>query len=119
MAVSTPKIPVILITWNNLDFETHQLVFGQNDSTPRNAVTSDINDLLNGSNYSYPKHDPEPNPTGSVQEYFKAISHDRMVPVFEIVSASTSASPTTLNQYAYNIDAVSYTHLTLPTNREV
>ena len=99
--LDTTTIPVILIKWNDLDFETEQLSFG---GESRNGTFTDVYNLFNGDNYNYPKNNPEDTPTGSAKEYFKTISHGSWNPKWEIINASDNTSPSSLNEYAYNID---------------
>jgi M6 family metalloprotease-like protein len=82
------------------------LTFGQDDDTTssRNANFDDLNNLLNQTGYNYPKHNPENPYSGSVNDYYKAISHGRMSPNFEIINASENNTPSSLNEYAYNIN---------------
>ncbi len=94
-------IPIILIKWNDLDFDSSQLSF---NGTVRPGTFSDVDDLLNKEDYNYPKNNPEDPSSGSVVDYYKAISHGRMIPNFEIINASSNDTPTSLDDYAYNID---------------
>ena len=94
-------IPVILIKWDNLDFESSQLSFNGNF---RSGTFDDVNDLYNSEeDYNYPKNAPEDPYSGSVVDYYKAISHGRMSPNFEIINASSNETPTSLDDYAHTI----------------
>ena len=97
-------IPVILIKWNNYNFQNQELSFTTGDvSSSRYGTYDDVDDLLNKEDYNYPKNNPEDPFSGSVSDY-KAISHGRMTPKFEIINASSNNNPISLDNYAHNIN---------------
>ena len=73
-------------------------------SSSRYGTYDDVDDLLNKEDYNYPKNNPEDPFSGSVLDYYKAISHGRMTPKFEIINASSNNNPISLDNYAHNIN---------------
>ena len=107
----TIYIPVILINWNDLDFRQEKLKF---DDMERYGRLSDVYDLLNKTGYNYPGIDDQYQPTGSVKDYYSAISHNKLKIEFIILNASNNPNlPTDIlslgNTNAVTLDDYSYT----------
>ena len=119
---NTIYIPVILIKWKDssgsgsLDFRQEQLIF---TTDTRYGRFTDVYDLLNKTGYSYPSVDASGQQTGSVKDYFSAISHGKLKIEFVILNASTNinlpidildilalgnTNQLTLDDYAYTIN---------------
>ena len=114
---TTIELPLILIGWDHtssgkkmtfdsvLDFD-----FSWNDEPSRVATMQDLEDLLNSDNsYHFPQLF-EMNPTGSVRDYYHAISHNQMHIKFKILPASSdeglsNPNSQTINDYAHIFDA--------------
>ena len=122
---NTIYIPVILIKWKGtdasgtLDFRDNKLNFGKDSGYTRYGRFSDVYDLLNKTGYNYPGIDAQEQPTGSVKDYFSAISHGKLKIEFVILNASTNinlpidildilalgnTNQLTLDDYAYTIN---------------
>ena len=87
-----------------LDFD-----FSWNDEPSRVATMQDLEDLLNSDNsYHFPQLF-EMNPTGSVRDYYHAISHNQMHIKFKYYSSSdeglSNPNSQTINDYAHIFDA--------------
>ena len=104
------KLPIVLIGWDtgdtntSLHFTSNPLLMG--GTSKRYATKSDIEEMFNGSNYSWPYASEQTKPTGSAKEYYKAISFNQLDLDFEILPAGTDPNPTSnnLNDFAFLIN---------------
>ena len=109
-SVTIIKMPVILLKWNNNNSDSSDdLEFNINleyENGQRHSTYDDINDLLNKQNYNYPGEGSQQEPTGSVRDYYYAISHGRMLIEMTILNATSNSNIIDyddLNSYAYSI----------------
>tara|TARA_B100001093_G_C26860593_1_gene1030020 strand:- start:24864 stop:26978 length:2115 start_codon:yes stop_codon:yes gene_type:complete len=109
MEAKKMKLPIILLGWDtgetdtSLHFTSNPLLMG--GSTKRYATKQDVEDMFNGSQYTWPYAPEKAKPTGSAKEYYKAISFNQLDLEFEVLSAGSDPKPTSnnLNDYAYLI----------------
>ena len=104
------KLPIILIGWDtgdtstSLHYTSNPLLMG--GDLKRFATKQDIEEMFNGSNYSWPYAPESVKPTGSANEYYKAISFNQLDLEFEILPAGTDPNPSSnnLNDFAFLIN---------------
>ena len=95
------KLPIILIGWDtgdtstSLHYTSNPLLMG--GDLKRFATKQDIEEMFNGSNYSWPYAPDSVKPTGSANEYYKAISFNQLDLEFEILPAGTDPNPSSNN----------------------
>ena len=121
--IVTINFPVILINWveivdgqenSSLRFNNEQLQFQEGDQiVTRYGKLLDIYDLLNKEGYNYVGIN-DGTPTGSVKDYYSAISHGKLKVNFVILNASENQNlPIDIlslgSTYSFSIDQYAYT----------
>lgn len=103
--VKTVLMPVILYGFDtgnqdtSLHFTSNKLKFENNSS--RFCTFSDIDDMFNGENYSWPILSGSKGETGSIKEYYKSISFGQLDVEFVILPAGSSDNPSSNNPNDY------------------
>lgn len=104
------KLPVIIYGWDtgntdtSLHFTSNKLQF--ENGSKRYCTFQDIDDMFNGTNYSWPALSGSKGVTGSVKEYYKSISFGQLDVEFVILPAGTTSKPSSNNpnDHAYLIN---------------
>jgi M6 family metalloprotease-like protein len=111
--VRTLKLPVVLLGWSNgtedqsVYFRKNKLKWSHSSSSPERYLNiQDIEDMLNSKNYNHPLAVDSSKPTGSVNDYYEAISFGQLNIEFKLVPAGKNPNPKSNNpdDYAYIIE---------------